>query len=66
MMNESKAMKEIHGIRLQIYEMTKNMTPEEQTEFTRREAQATIEKHGLKIARPDSPPCQKSNDTTII
>ena len=55
MTNEPRAMKEIHEIREKIYEDTKHLTPEEQTELTRREAQALIEKHGLKIKRPDVP-----------
>ena len=52
-MNEPRAMREIHEIRKKIYEDTKHMTPEEQTELTRMEAQALIEKFGLKIKRPD-------------
>jgi len=52
-MNEPRAMKEIHDIRLQIYEETKHMTPEEQTELTRKEAQALIDKFGLKIKYPE-------------
>lgn len=54
MTNEPRAMKEIHDIREKIYEDTKHMTPEEQTEFTRKEAQALIKKFGLKINRPDA------------
>ena len=54
-MNEPRAMKEIHDIRLQIYEETKHMTPEEQTELTRKEAQTLIDKFGLKIKYPNSP-----------
>ena len=53
MTNEPRAMKEIHEIRLQIYEETKHMTPEEQTDLTRREAQALIEKFDLKVKRPE-------------
>ena len=50
-MNEPRAMKEIHDIRLQIYEETKDMSPEERVELVRREAQEMIEKHGLKVKR---------------
>ena len=53
-MNEPRAMKEIHEIREKIYEDTKHMTPEEQTAFTGREAQALIEKFGLKIKWSDT------------
>ena len=56
MTNEPRAMREIHEIRERIYEETKNMTPEEQTELTRREAQSLIDKYGLKIRRPDGSP----------
>jgi hypothetical protein len=53
-MNEPRAMREIHEIREKIYEETKHMTPEEQTELTRREAQYLIDKYDLKVKRPGS------------
>jgi len=53
MTNEPRAMREIHEIREKIYEDTKHMTPEEQTELTRREAQELIEKFGINIKRPE-------------
>jgi hypothetical protein len=53
MMNEPRAMREIHEIREKIYEDTKHMTSEERTELTRREAQALIDKYGLKVNRPE-------------
>ena len=59
MMNEPRAMREIHEIRERIYEETKHMTPEEQTELTRREAQTLIDRHGLKVKRPDPPAYRK-------
>ena len=52
-MNEPRAMKEIHDIRLQIYEETKDMSPEERVALVRREAQAMIDKYGLKVKRPE-------------
>ena len=60
MTNEPRAMKEIHDIREKIYEDTKHMTPEEQTELTHREAQSLIEKFGLKIKHADAPLAYKT------
>jgi hypothetical protein len=51
MMNEPKAMREIHEIREQIYEEIKNLTPEERVALVRRESQAMIDKHELKVKR---------------
>ena len=53
MTNEPRAMREIHEIREHIYEETKNMSPEERSAFTRKEAQEMIEKYGLKVNRPE-------------
>ena len=53
MMNEPRAMKEIHDIRLQIYEETKDMSSEERIALMRREVQTMIDKHGLKVKRPE-------------
>ena len=52
MSNEPRAMKEIHDIRLRMYEETKNMTPEERVALVRSEAQEMIDKYGLSITRP--------------
>ena len=60
MTDEPRAMREIHEIRRNIYEDTKRMTPEEQTELTRRDAYALIEKFGLKIKFPDVPQANKA------
>jgi len=51
MINESKAMKEIHEIREGIYADTKNMTQEERAALTRKEAQEMIDKYELKVKR---------------
>jgi len=49
MMNESKALKEIHDIREKIYEETKNLTSEERVNHAHSEAQKLIKQYGLKI-----------------
>ena len=54
MMNEPRAMREIHEIRSSIHEDTKHMTPEEQTELTRTESEALIAKFNLVLRRPES------------
>ena len=59
MNNEPRAVREIHDIRLQIYEETKGMTPEEHTAYFRKSAQEMIDKHGLKVKRPDPPAYRK-------
>ena len=52
MINEPRAMREIHEIRDSIYADTKNMTLEERAALTRKEAQEIIDKYGLKVKRP--------------
>lgn len=47
--NEPKALKEIHDIREQIYEETKDLSQEERAEQTNRIGREILEKHGLKI-----------------
>ena len=47
MMNEPKALKEIHEIREKIYEETKNMTPAERAAHAHNEAQKLLEKYKL-------------------
>ena len=49
MMNEPKALKEIHVIREKIYEETKNMTLEERVKHTHSEAQKLIKQYNLNI-----------------
>jgi len=50
MMNEPKALKEIHDIREKIYEETKNMTSEERVKYVHYEAQKLIKQYNLKIS----------------
>lgn len=61
MMNEPKAMREIHEIRIKLYEDTKNMTPGEHTAYYRRKAEEVARKHGLKPKRP----VPSLHDTTV-
>jgi hypothetical protein len=49
MMNEPKALKEIHDIREKIYEETKSMTSEERVNHAHLEAQKLIKQYNLKI-----------------
>jgi len=49
MPNEPKALREIHIIREQIYEETKDMTPEEHTKYVHNCAKQFIKKYNLKI-----------------
>jgi hypothetical protein len=47
-MNESKSLKEIHMIREEIYEETKDMTPSERAVYANTQAQLLINKYNLK------------------
>jgi len=40
---------EIHEIRRQIYEEIKDMTPEERSEYFRRETAPVIKEYGMKV-----------------
>jgi len=40
---------EIHEIRRQIYEEIKDMTPEEQVEYFRKDTEPIIKKYGMKV-----------------
>ena len=45
----SNVEKEVNEIRLQIHEKTKNMTPEQLTEYYRKSGEASAKKYGFKI-----------------
>jgi shikimate kinase len=47
--NEPRALREIHEIREQIYEETKNLSPEERAERRNKIGREIAEKYGLKI-----------------
>lgn len=51
MLNEAKAMQEIHEIRAHIYEETKNMTITEYNARVRRHSKALLERYGIKLKR---------------
>ena len=52
--NDLKVLAEIHAIREQIYEETKNMTIEERMEHTSAEARKFIEEQNMKIIREEN------------
>ena len=41
--------RDINKIRLAIYEETKDMTPEQRVEYTRRRTEPIIQQYGLKV-----------------
>ena len=45
----SKVEQEVNRIRLQIYEETKDMTPEQLTEYYRKSGESAAKKYGFKI-----------------
>jgi hypothetical protein len=49
MNNEPQALKEVHRIRAEIYEETKNMTPSERADYANAQAQLLIEKYKLNL-----------------
>jgi len=51
MTNEPRALKEIHDIRLRIYEETKNLTPKQRAELTSQTVREFEKKSGIKFRR---------------
>ncbi|MDR1564027.1 MAG: hypothetical protein LBS74_03630 [Oscillospiraceae bacterium] len=49
MTNEPEAMREIHDIRLQIYEETKGMTAEQRADHANKAAEELVKKHGITL-----------------
>ncbi|MCL2712780.1 MAG: hypothetical protein FWD37_05870 [Methanomassiliicoccaceae archaeon] len=62
-MSEPKAMREIHEIREKIYEETKDLSPEEYSEYRKRrnrEVEESLLKGGYKlIPSEDTPGCMR-------
>jgi hypothetical protein len=56
MSNEPKALKEIHEIRLRIYEETKDLTPQQRAELTSRTVREFEKKSGIKFRRLEKVP----------
>ena len=56
---ESKAMKEIREIRARLSEKMKNMTPEEQVEFTRKGSEELEKEFGITFMRRKKVPAGK-------
>ncbi len=52
MTTENDFMRELHGIREQLYEETKHMTPEERLAHERRDLAELTARLGIKLKRP--------------
>ncbi len=52
---EPRALKEIHEIREQIYEETKNLSPEERAEQTNKMGKKILEKYGISHSPGNRP-----------
>jgi len=48
--NEPMPLREVHAIRLMIYDETKDMTPAERTAYYNRSLTEAQEKYGFKVA----------------
>jgi hypothetical protein len=53
MLNEPKTMQEVHEIRLQLHEETKDLTVEQHTEYYRKLAEDAAAKHGIVLKRSE-------------
>ena len=50
MKNEDNTMRELHQIRLKIYEQIKDMTPEEETAWYKMRTEPIMKEFGIKYA----------------
>ena len=53
MMNEPRAVREVHEIRIKLREQTRNMTPEEEIAFYNNAVLESEKRRGRKFKRPD-------------
>ena len=53
MSNEPRAMREIHDIRLKIYEDIKDLKPDDIMRYYRDSTKATVQKYGIKTVTPN-------------
>jgi len=53
MSNEPRAMREIHDIRLKIYEDIKDLKPDDIMRYYRDSTKATVQKYGIKTVAPN-------------
>ena len=51
MLNEPRALKEVHDIRLRIYEETKDLTPQQRAELTSRTVREFEKESGVTFRR---------------
>ena len=58
MTNEPRALKEIHDVRLRIYEKTKDLTPQQRAELTSRTVREFEKESGITFRRLEIVPVQ--------
>ncbi|MCL2643245.1 MAG: hypothetical protein FWD52_07020 [Candidatus Bathyarchaeota archaeon] len=58
MTNEPRALKEIHDVRLRIYEETKGLTPKQRAELTSRAVREFEKESGITFRRLEIAPVQ--------
>jgi len=58
--NESKAVRDVHEIRIKLHEETKNMTPEEEVAFYNNALLEIEKRRGRKFRRPNDTPTYKA------
>ena len=59
--DEPLPLRQVHAIRLQIRDETKDMTPEERAKYAAEEVKEFLDQCGLKIKRPENILVKKSS-----